>query len=56
MSNLRVLLLALLTAYIFAPTIFNWMTADDGSWYRPFIIWLVIIIATLLFQKYQHRT
>lgn len=53
MSNHRLLLLILLVAYIFTPTLFNWIVSPEGSWYRPFIIWLIIIILAFSLQKYQ---
>jgi uncharacterized membrane protein len=53
MSNHRLLLLTLIIAYIFAPTLFNWMISPNGTWYRPFIIWLVIIVAAFSLQKYH---
>lgn len=53
MPNHRLLLLLLFVAYIFAPTLFGWMISPDGAWYRPFIIWLVIILCAFLFQKYN---
>ena len=53
MSSHRLLLLILLVAYIFTPTLFNWMIAPNGTWYRPFIIWLIIIVIAFTLQKHQ---
>ncbi|MFT7388209.1 MAG: putative membrane protein [Candidatus Endobugula sp.] len=53
MSNHRLLLLALLVAYIFTPTLFNWMISSGGSWYRPFIIWLIIIVIAFVMQRFS---
>lgn len=53
MSNHRLLLVILLVAYIFTPTIFNWVIAPSGSWYKPFIIWMAIIAIAFSLQKYN---
>ncbi|MFT5116818.1 MAG: putative membrane protein [Kiritimatiellia bacterium] len=53
MTNHRLLLLILLVAYIFTPTLFNWIIASDGAWYRPFIIWLLIIVIAFSLHKYN---
>ncbi len=53
MPNHRLLLLILLVAYIFTPTIFNWMIASSGAWYRPFIFWLMIIFVAFSLHKYN---
>lgn len=53
MSKHRLLLLIFLVVYIFAPTLLNWMMSYNGVWYRPFIIWALIIIAIFSLQKYN---
>lgn len=46
----RSVLLLILAAYVFSPTVFSWMIDPHGMWYRPYIIWALIIIATFLLQ------
>lgn len=46
------LLLILLVLYIFSPDIIGWSTNAEGSWYRPFIIWLVVIAAAFGLQQW----
>ncbi|VUD53293.1 hypothetical protein TDB9533_01805 [Thalassocella blandensis] len=50
MSRQKPLLIIALLFYIVAPSLFEWMSAISGSWYRPFIIWLAIIIIAYIVQ------
>lgn len=54
MQNQRLPLLLLLSIYIFSPTIFFWVSNPDGAWYRPYIIWVIFILAAYLYQR-QNR-
>lgn len=51
MHNQRLLVLFLLIAYIFSPTLFTWMINPEGAWYRPYIIWVMLIVAAYIFHK-----
>ncbi|NHN37055.1 hypothetical protein G8764_07110 [Pseudomaricurvus alcaniphilus] len=51
MHNQRLLLLLLLVTYIYLPTLLGWMTNPEGGWYRPFIIWVMLIAAAFIVQK-----
>lgn len=53
MQKQRLLVLFLLIAYIFSPTLFTWMINPEGSWYRPYIIWIMLIIAAFVLHKRQ---
>ena len=55
MSNHRLLLLILLVAYIFTPTLFNWIISSNGAWYRPFIIWIIIIAIAFSMHKFSKK-
>lgn len=46
----RSILLLVLAAYIFSPTVFGWMLTPGGSWYRPYLIWAAVVIATFVLQ------
>jgi hypothetical protein len=48
--NTRPLILLLLVFYVFSPTLFNWMINPSGSWYRPYIIWAVVIVLAYVVQ------
>lgn len=51
MTRQRPLLLLILVVYIFSPTLFSWIINPTGAWYRPFIIWLIVIIIAFFIQK-----
>jgi uncharacterized membrane protein len=55
MNNQRFLAFILLLAYIFTPTLFNWVASPTGNWYKPFIVWVIIIIGAYLLQKYNNK-
>lgn len=42
-------------AYILAPAIIGWVMNPEGAWYRPFGLWLLVVIAAYLLQKYRYR-
>jgi hypothetical protein len=46
----RAIMLLILAAYVFAPTVFSWMIDPSGAWFRPYIIWSAIVLATFLLQ------
>lgn len=52
----RPLILLLFGLYIFSPTLFNWVINPEGAWYRPFIIWAVIIVIAYCLQRPQDNS
>ncbi|WP_075184941.1 hypothetical protein [Teredinibacter haidensis] len=50
MKRQRPLLLLLLMVYIFSPTLLSWVIHPDGGWYRPYLIWLLIIVIAYFIQ------
>ena len=48
----RSIMLLILVAYVFAPTAFGWMIDPGGAWFRPYIIWAGIVLATFLLQPH----
>ncbi|WP_082086922.1 hypothetical protein [Teredinibacter purpureus] len=50
MKRQRPLLLMLLVIYIFAPVLFSWIVHPDGGWYRPFVIWLLVVLIAFIIQ------
>ncbi|WP_439133230.1 hypothetical protein [Pseudomaricurvus sp.] len=54
MHNQRLLVLFLLIAYIFSPTLFTWMINPEGAWYRPYIIWAMVILTAYIVHKRKH--
>ena len=52
MQHQRPLILWLLVAYIFAPSIYNWATDATGFWLKPYLAWLaVVILAAILVNR-----
>jgi energy-coupling factor transporter transmembrane protein EcfT len=50
MNNQRLVILLLLVAYIFSPSLFNWIINPEGAWYRPYIVWIIVIIIAFVMQ------
>lgn len=46
----RPLVLLLLVLYILSPSLFSWMVSPQAAWYRPYIIWVLIIVIAFLLQ------
>jgi hypothetical protein len=55
MKNQRLLIFLLLGAYIFSPSLLTWVIDPNGAWYRPYIIWALMIVAAYLFQRNQRK-
>ncbi|MFT5085192.1 MAG: hypothetical protein ACI9Y1_003250 [Lentisphaeria bacterium] len=51
MNRQRPLLLLALIVYIVAPFFIAWVTDTNGHWYRPFIIWLAVIVMAYGVQR-----
>ena len=45
------LILLLLLAYIATPLMLNWVTDPKGVWYKPFIIWLAVIVVAFIVER-----
>ncbi len=39
----RILLLVLVLLYVFAPTMTDWVLTGAAQWYRPHLLWLLVI-------------
>ncbi|MBP9034696.1 MAG: hypothetical protein KBG29_12425 [Pseudomonadales bacterium] len=50
----RILLLVLVLLYVFAPMMTDWIAAGGTQWYRPHLIWL-LVIATSALMLYRER-
>jgi hypothetical protein len=50
MNNQRLVILLLVIAYIFSPTLFSWIVNPEGAWYRPFIVWIAVIVIAFVMQ------
>lgn len=47
----RGLILVFLTMYIFIPVFQDWIGDNQLAWYRPFVVWLLIIGLTYWVQR-----
>ncbi len=56
MNNQRLVILLLLIAYIFSPTLFSWIINPEGAWYRPYLAWVVVIVIAYLIQARKRRS
>jgi len=56
MKRHRPLLLFLLLVYIFAPTLLSWVTHPEGDWYRPYFLWLLVVVIAYLLQDRSNDT
>lgn len=55
MNNQRLVILLLLVAYIFSPSLFDWIVDPEGTWYRPYIAWLVVIVIAFIMQVRRNK-
>lgn len=50
----RALLLLLLLTFLFFPLLLQWTFSSEGSWYRPYLVWLLLtIVAFFIYHKRQ---
>jgi hypothetical protein len=47
----RNLLLLLAIAFAFVPSAQEWVTSGGAAWYRPYLVWAVIILAAWWNQR-----
>lgn len=49
----RLVLILVVGIFLFSPAIMDWWIASTNSWYRPYLLWLLLIIATFILQGRQ---
>ncbi len=47
----RLVLILVVGLFLFSPAIMEWWIAGHGSWYRPYLLWLLLIAATFALQS-----
>lgn len=47
----RLVLILVVGIFLFSPAIMDWWTASQGNWYRPYLLWFLLIAATLALQS-----
>lgn len=51
MLNHRLAAFLVLLACVVSPMMLHWLSAPGINWIRPYILWLLVIIATWLWQR-----
>jgi hypothetical protein len=47
----RLVLLLVVGIYLFSPAIMDWWINATGAWYRPYLLWLILIVVTFILQS-----
>ena len=47
----RLVLLLVIGIYLFSPAIMDWWIEPQGAWYRPYVLWLILIITGIVLQS-----
>lgn len=55
MLNHRLAALLVFLACVISPLTIHWITTPGASWLRPYFAWLLVIIATWLWQRRRGR-
>lgn len=55
MNKQRPLILLVLVAYIFSPTLYAWVIDPAGAWYKPYIIWAMVVVAAYILQHRERH-
>jgi hypothetical protein len=50
----RALLLAVGVFIIFSPAVAEWVFQPGGAWYRPFQLWLLVVVAAYWNQRSRY--
>ena len=50
----RVLLLVVVTFLVFSPAIEEWVFHSGTAWYRPYNLWLLLIVAAYWNQRSRY--
>lgn len=55
MNHQRLIILLLLIAYLFSPSLFTWIISPTGAWYRPYIFWIAVVFVTFVYQMRRRK-
>jgi len=51
----RIILIFIIIAYFLSPAILSWISSGGNAWYRPYLLWLgIILINYWLISKQRH--
>ncbi|WP_237444943.1 hypothetical protein [Sinobacterium norvegicum] len=51
----RTTLWVILLLFILLPSIELWVFADSNAWYRPYIVWSMLIAVVFISQHLRHK-
>lgn len=51
MLNYRLVAILILIACVVSPIAIGWVNQSEGSWLRPYVIWLLAILACFIWQR-----
>jgi len=51
MLNYRLVAVLILIACVVSPFAISWVNQPDGSWLRPYVVWLLAILACFIWQR-----
>lgn len=51
MLNYRLVAILILIACVVSPIAIGWVNQTDGSWLRPYVVWLLAILACFIWQR-----
>lgn len=47
----RLVLILVVSIYLFSPAIMDWWIDPNAAWYRPYVLWLILIAVTFILQN-----
>lgn len=56
MLNYRLVAVLILIACVVSPIAIGWVNQAEGSWLRPYIVWLLAILACFIWQRPPRHT
>lgn len=56
MLNYRLVAVLILIACVASPIAIGWVNQTDGSWLRPYVIWMLAILACFIWQRPPKQT
>ncbi len=51
MLNYRLVAVLILIACVVSPIAIGWVNQAEGSWLRPYVVWLLAILACFIWQR-----
>ncbi|MDF1762647.1 MAG: hypothetical protein P1U57_04475 [Oleibacter sp.] len=55
MYDYRLSLVVLVGIYLISPIMMDWWLDVSGAWYRPFVIWLILIVLYIWLNRGQRQ-